>query len=85
MKKYLEIGDNNSCLNQAEWDEPVFVLRAHDILAIPTVEYWIEESERLALHNSKLDEAKAWLHMAHEWRAKLRLNSISRKRESLET
>lgn len=39
MRKY-EISNPNSCLNKAEDDEPIFVLRANDELAPALVRQW---------------------------------------------
>lgn len=35
--------DPNSCLNRAAPDEPLFLLRAHDIASSNTVRSWIKE------------------------------------------
>jgi len=40
MLKRDELTNPNSCINKAEDDEPVFVLRANDELAAETVEVW---------------------------------------------
>ena len=41
MRKQDELDDPRSCLNKAGPDEPLFVLRAHDIFAPDTVRAWI--------------------------------------------
>jgi hypothetical protein len=40
MIKRDELADPNSCLNRAQDDEPIFVLRAHDSLADGIVQAW---------------------------------------------
>lgn len=40
MKKQQELFNQNSCLNKAEDDEPIFVLRANDELAPIVVRLW---------------------------------------------
>lgn len=40
MIKTDEIQDPNSCLNQAQFDEPLFVLRANDELAPAAIRDW---------------------------------------------
>ena len=69
MLKRHEINDSESCLNRAEEDEPVFVLRAKDILAIPTVINWIDRAADNGLHSDRLPEAEQWVERANRWRA----------------
>lgn len=40
MIKSLELSSPNSCINKAADNEPVFVLRAHDMCAPEAVRYW---------------------------------------------
>jgi hypothetical protein len=40
MIKHAEWLNKESCLNQADWQEPIFVLRANDELAADTVRGW---------------------------------------------
>lgn len=40
MKKRDELSNPNSCINKADLDEPVFVLRANDELAPDIVRAW---------------------------------------------
>lgn len=42
MKKRDELANPNSCINRAEDDEPVFVLRAHDPAAPEIVREWAD-------------------------------------------
>lgn len=41
MRKEQELRDANSCLNKAEAEEPLFVLRAQDFSSAKTVLEWI--------------------------------------------
>lgn len=43
MIKKLEVENPNSCLNRAQLDEPLFVLRANDPLAPKLVREWAEQ------------------------------------------
>lgn len=67
MIKSEETTNPNSCLNQAEDDEPVFVLRAHDPLAPVIVSKWIKKAWEHDLHDDRLDEAREWMKRAVEW------------------
>lgn len=40
MIKRHEMDDSTSCLSKARDDEPIFILRAQDILAPIVVKYW---------------------------------------------
>lgn len=71
--KQLEITSADSCLNSAADDEPVFVLRAHDPMAIVAVHWWIQESAVEGLHLDRLAEAREWIKRAREWRAAPRM------------
>jgi hypothetical protein len=54
------LADPNSCLNKAGDDEPIFVLRAKDIVAPATVRFWHD----LAAEHNAHEPAKrrqAWL------------------------
>ncbi len=50
MKKIDEISDPSSCINKADNDEPVFVLRANDPLAPAVVDYWANQAEGSKIH-----------------------------------
>lgn len=39
VRKLNEIADQNSCLNKAADDEPIFVLRANDEAALATIRH----------------------------------------------
>lgn len=47
MTKSQEISDPNSCINKAEDDEPVFVLRANDPLMPKVVQFWANEYQQM--------------------------------------
>lgn len=47
MLKRDELNDQNSCLNNSEDDEPIFVLKSTDVSAPDTVRRWaVEYKER---------------------------------------
>jgi hypothetical protein len=48
--------DPNSCLGKAADDEPVFLLRAHDVAAPAVIEYWV--GKRIALNKNAPDDPK---------------------------
>jgi hypothetical protein len=56
----------NSCLNRAAADEPVFVLRAKDLLAPQTLRHWAtmadgnHEPEKIAQALREADEMEQW-------------------------
>jgi hypothetical protein len=47
MLKKDELADPNSCLNKSAADEPIFVLRAQDILASDIILKWADMYRRL--------------------------------------
>lgn len=70
MIKRKEIADPTSCLNRAADDEPLFVLRAHDINGSHMVRVWANsyasrnggvgrlDERQLAKYNSALETAQ---------------------------
>lgn len=58
MTKTTVLTDPNSCINRAEDDEPVFVLRANDPLMPKVVQFWANEYQqmKLALNGVLSDE-----------------------------
>lgn len=55
MKKHEELSDPKSCLSKANYDEPLFILRATDKAAPVAIRAWIEE--RIASgQNTRSDE-----------------------------
>jgi hypothetical protein len=51
-------------------DEPIFVLRAHDALAVPTVNYWIDLAASIGVPAAKLERARADVAAMEAWAAK---------------
>ena len=69
MIKRLELIDPDSCLNKAMSDEPVFVLRAKDPIAVMTIRHWATMSE--GVHDEeKLQSAGCIAEAMREWRRK---------------
>lgn len=67
MIKHKELSDPASCLNKAEPDEPVFVIRAKDPLAAATIRHWVAMA--YDVHEpEKRAEAEAWIELAEDWR-----------------
>lgn len=50
MIKCIELSDPKSCLNKAEQNEMIFVLRAKDPAAAATVRAWIKERISMGLN-----------------------------------
>lgn len=67
MKKNEELANPNSCLNRAEEDEPIFVLRANDPLAPSVIRSWTILSVQNHLHTDKLTAAVQLAEKAEEW------------------
>ncbi len=47
MKKHEELSDSNSCLNKADNNELVFVLRAKDPAFAATIRFWADKRIQL--------------------------------------
>lgn len=60
---------NNPCLASAGDDEPIFVLRAHDVLAVPTVNYWIDLAASVGVPADKLARAREDMKRMEAWAA----------------
>ncbi len=66
MKRIDEVNDNNSCLNKAAADEPIFVIRAKDIVGAETVRHWAaiaalrHEPEKIAEARTLADQMDVW-------------------------
>lgn len=56
MLRNAELCSPNSCINSAEADEPVFVLRAHDPVASDTVRGWASAYMRSKGGWERMDE-----------------------------
>jgi len=71
--KAFERDTPHSCWNKATDDEPVFILRAQDQLAIAAVRRWADLLEGRSHPNDtprreKAAEARAWCNAADAWR-----------------
>lgn len=60
---------DNPCFVNAGEDEPIFVLRAHDALAVPTVNYWIDLAASIGVPAAKLERARADVRAMEAWAA----------------
>lgn len=79
MIKKQEMSDEKSCLNKAQDDEPIFVLRAKDPAAPNTILAWIQERARLGLNSgidAKIIEAQGLRNQMIEWRTKYKAPSV---------
>lgn len=50
MTRSEEINEHHSCLNKAEDDEPLFILRAKDLTAPTIISFWVEERIKRGLN-----------------------------------
>ncbi len=78
--KTLEFQNPQSCLNRAEYDEPIFVLLGRDAAAKETLRQWIEERLRLGLNKAddkQIQEAYEMIHTMEIYRQK-RTEKIAR-------
>ena len=55
------------CYESAADDEPIFTLRAQDVLSARVVEFWAAEAERLHVNPDKVREARECARMMKEW------------------
>ncbi len=58
MIKRDELSNPESCINRAEDDEPLFVIRGKDPIAVSVVRFWCDHAERDHEHE-KIVEAEA--------------------------
>jgi hypothetical protein len=58
------------CYDKAGEREPVFVLRAQDILADRVVEYWATLAQRYGVPQARIDEARRCAIAMHEWQTR---------------
>jgi hypothetical protein len=80
MKKIDEITTPDSCINKAENDEPVFVLRANDPLAAGTVDYWANQAEGTNIHEVyKINTARELAQEMRRWRAEKKKEPMERE------
>lgn len=62
-----ELTDPNSVINQARPDEPVFVLRARDMVATATIEWWLWCARNRGVPAAKLERAERQRRAADLW------------------
>lgn len=62
-----ELRNPDSTINQAEDDEPVFVLRARDVVATVTIGWWIWCARHRGVPDEKLARAENQLHAVEMW------------------
>ena len=73
MIKRDELALPDSCLNKAADDEPVFVIRAKDAVAMATVMAWSNFRIVNGMNkpdDAKIQEATAWCNLVAEWRTR---------------
>lgn len=68
MLKAKELATPTSCLNKAEHDEPIFVLRAKDPIAAQTVRLWATMASSSHHEESKIVEAMELAKAMDNWR-----------------
>jgi len=61
---------DHGCLSKVADDEPIFVLRAKDVLAISTVYTWILRARSASVSEEKLKKAKNLIHKMRDWQEK---------------
>lgn len=59
--------DGCPCYEKAAPDEPLFVLRAQDVLASRVVEFWADEAEKIHVNPKKIEEARDCARAMSEW------------------
>lgn len=62
-----QLSRGEGCLGKAADDEPVFVLRGQDALAIRTIGFWRDELRKVAPNSPKLDIIHDELNEFLEW------------------
>ena len=75
MRKFDEITRQNSCLNKAEPDEPLFVLLGRDPAAPSVIRAWVGERLRLGKNgpgDEQVVEAESAAQAMEEYAAKRR-------------
>ena len=69
MRKQQEIENPESCLNRAEDDEPLFVIRAKDKVSASAVRTWAEWAQMTGVHEpEKIQEARDIAEDMENWR-----------------
>ena len=73
MIKNDELANPTSCLNRAQPDEPVFVLRAKDVCAAQAIRYWcslrVDFGKNVSL-DDQITEALGLAKQMDDWRAR---------------
>lgn len=59
--------DGISCYDKAADDEPLFVLRAQDILAPEMVREWAYRAQKAGVPFAKVDEARRCADLMEDW------------------
>ncbi len=79
MRKFDEITQQNSCLNRAAPDEPLFVLLGRDPAAPSIIRAWVGERLRLGKNgpgDEQVVEAESAAQAMEEWAMKRKEKSI---------
>ena len=77
MTRMDELTDPTSCINKAENDEPVFVLRAKDPLAAATVDHWANLATGTGVHEDwKIKDARELAKEMRRWRTNKKLEIL---------
>jgi len=67
-KEVLEqVTRGEGCLGRAEDDEPVFVLRARDMLAPEIIHEWVDRAEKAGCSAAKVAEARELANKMVHW------------------
>jgi hypothetical protein len=67
MRKRQEINEPRSCLNKAAENEPIFVLRASDMLSPVLVDAWAELAALHGCAGAKVQEARLLANEMRDW------------------
>lgn len=67
MTKFEELADCDSTWNKVGGDEPVFILRAQDLLAPEIVRNWADVAQAQDVSRGKVTEAFALAERMEEW------------------
>lgn len=62
-----ELTNPNSCLNKADPEEPIFVLRAQDLLAPIVIRLWADLARANKTDEEKVQEAKRLAFSMEQW------------------
>lgn len=67
MRKSEELTLRDSCFRKAGLDEPLFVLRAKDLLAPETVRYWANQALARGVPDAKIASALVLVEQMEAW------------------